>query len=51
MGATSTNFFQNVIFSSKKVDKIGKNWQKLIFFDVLFFTVFVLRMSMMCSTT
>jgi hypothetical protein len=35
MGATSTNFFQHVIFSSYKVAKIGKNWQKC-------FTVFVL---------
>jgi hypothetical protein len=42
-------------FTSINGAKIGKKWPKIEFFDffenVSFFTVFVLRMSGMCSTT
>jgi hypothetical protein len=34
MGAPSTNFKKNVIFTFINVAKIGKNWPKMEFFDI-----------------
>jgi hypothetical protein len=54
MGAPSTNFFQNVIFTYKlllKLEKVTKNLNFWIFFKVSFLNVITIKLSGMCSTT
>jgi hypothetical protein len=54
MGAPSTNFFQNVIFTYKlllKLEKVTKNFNFWIFFKVSFLNVITIKLSGMCSTT